>query len=185
VSIRVGSGTTAAASWSTTVSQSSVLPGRSGERSAPRAVARRYPRLVVWHEIEWGTVGEWIAGVGVIALWFLERRERLKAQDELVRLRYEERERARMAQVRQVEFGYSAWSYPLPPPGHHRWTIKNHSDRPLISYRFHGRMLDRPTGDERMRFGGGTMLMPKESGDVVLSMSGACSRCASSVVASA
>lgn len=31
-------------------------------------------------------------------------------------------------------------------------------------------MLDRPAGEERMRFGGGTMLMPKESDDVVLSM---------------
>lgn len=65
--------------------------------------------------IEWGTVGEWVGGVGAIigagvplVLYLVERRERIAAQAEARALREQEAVRTRQAQARRISyrFGY-------------------------------------------------------------------------------
>ncbi|WP_171467690.1 hypothetical protein [Cellulosimicrobium sp. 72-3] len=63
--------------------------------------------------IQWGTVGEWVGGVGAIIgagvplmLYLIERRERIAAQAEAKALRAHEAERARKEQAQRVSVSF-------------------------------------------------------------------------------
>ncbi|MBN0039486.1 hypothetical protein JN535_04760 [Cellulosimicrobium cellulans] len=64
--------------------------------------------------IQWGTVGEWVGGVGAIIgagvplmLYLVERRERIAAQAEAKVLRANEVERARQQQARRISVSFT------------------------------------------------------------------------------
>jgi len=86
-----------------------------------------------------GTWGEWIGGIGALVpavLWFFERADRIKAQDEAKAVREEERLRLRESQIRLVRFENTTFKEPKLPDEFMRFEVINDSDAPLGSVSF-------------------------------------------------
>jgi hypothetical protein len=85
--------------------------------------------------IEWGSVGEWVSGLGAlgavgatVVLWLRDRRERMAAQSELREMRAREEVRARMAQALSVHL----WARHSDTAGGVYLFLWNGSERPVF-----------------------------------------------------
>lgn len=97
--------------------------------------------------IQWGTVGEWVGGVGALVpgvLWFFERKDRKVAEVELAQERKGQRIRLRRQQIQGVhvrEVTKERTPY-FHSDNHREWVIRNDSSAPLRFTSMEGRTVD-------------------------------------------
>ncbi|MEU2198720.1 hypothetical protein [Isoptericola sp. NPDC019482] len=91
--------------------------------------------VVPWDAVRWGTVGEWVAGLGALvplAFWAVDRRARLRAEAELKAER-------RRSQIRGISWRETTWDTPDRLDNTRTWVARNDSDAPLRNVYLHGR----------------------------------------------